>query len=121
MQLDRAAQLGDEGVDVFSGGISRLSDGRMTAGELRRWGTRKYGPIFDDLPRGASREVLVCCAETINLAGQVPDVFMVPGDPVRKDEMIHHLHAELKALEAAAVAAEEERRRKLAARLNQKH
>lgn len=121
MQLDRAAQLGREGVDVFSGGISRLPDGRMTADELRRWGTRKYGPIFDDLPRGAPREAPVHCTETINLVGQVPDVFMVPGDPARKDEMIYRLHAALKDLEAAAIAAEAERKRSLAARLNQKH
>jgi hypothetical protein len=121
MQLDRAAQLGKEGVDVFSGGISRLPDGRMTADELRRWATRKYGPVFEDLPLGPPREVSVHCAETMNLEVEVPDVFLVPGDPVLKDEMIHRLHAALKDLAAAAIAAEVERKRKLAAHLNKTH
>ena len=121
MQLDRAAKRGREGHDIFTGAISRLTDGRMTADELRRWGNAEYGPIFNDLPRGAPRGVLVNCVENVNLAGQGPDAFMVPGDPVRKDEMIHRLHAALNDLKAAAVADEAERRRKLAARLNRKH
>ena len=121
MQLDRAAQLGNAGVDVFSGGISRLPDGRMTADELRRWGAGKYGPIFDDFPRCLPREVPTRCDETFNVGGEVPDVFLVPGDPARKDEMIHRLHAALKDLEAAAIAAAVERKRNLAERLNKKH
>ena len=120
MQLDRAAQLGREGVDVFSGGISRLPDGRMTADELRRWGIRKYGSIFADLPDGGPRQVPTNCTETLSLGGKVPEIFMVPGDPERKDEMIYRLHAELQELAAAAVAEEAERKRKLAARLNRK-
>lgn len=121
MQLDRAAQLGREGLDVFSGGISRLPDGRMTADELRRWGARKYGSIFDDFPRCLPREVPTRCDETFNVGSEVPDVFMVPGDPARKDELIHRLHAALKDLGAAAIAAEVERKRELGARLNKKH
>ena len=121
MQLDRAAERGSEGHDVFSGGISQLPDGRVTADELRRWGAGKYGPIFDDFPRCLPRGVSTHCDETFNLGGEVPDVFMVPGDPLLKDEMIHRLHKALKDLGAAAIAAEVERKRELGARLNKKH
>ena len=120
MQLDRAAELGKRGVDILTGGISRLPDGEMTADELRRWACRKYGSIFEDLPRGAPRQCFARLEDEFGLGAQVPDIFVLPADPARKDELIGCLRAELNQLKADAAAAKAERNRKLAARLNRK-